>query len=139
MLSLWGDLEQPIALVELAAIVLGVYQVLAVRPQWHGRDVVWFEDNAVVLSAMVRGNSKSASIDVATMGLHIALAMLGCRSWCEYIESEANWMDEASRSIDGGVWAARNGFIMAPLEVPMWPWLQSIDGMVGKVKAQIFP
>ena len=94
LLALWGHMEQPIVPVEMSAIVLGVFHILAKRPMWKGRDFVWYEDNAVVLSAMVSGRSRSAKLDIAAMVVHLALAMINCRVWFEYVESNANWMDE---------------------------------------------
>ena len=58
-----------------------------------GRDLAWYEDNAVVLSAMVRGKSKPEKLDIASMVAHLALAMLNCRVWFEYVESDViGWM-----------------------------------------------
>ena len=85
------------------------------------RDFVWYEDDAVVLSAMVSGRSRSAKLDIAAMVVHLALAMINCRVWFEYVESNANWMDEASRIEEGGPWAQRNGFSMSQAEVPLCP------------------
>jgi hypothetical protein len=102
LLSLWGHMEQPIVPVEMSAIVLGVFHILAKRPMWKGRDFVWYEDSAVVLSAMVGGKSRSAKMNRVAMVVHLTLAMLSCRVWFEYGESNANWMDEASRVGEGG-------------------------------------
>jgi hypothetical protein len=137
LLALWGHMEQPIAPVEMSAVVLGVFHILAKRPMWKGRDFVWYEDNAVVLSAMVSGKSRSAKLDIAAMVVHLALAMLNCRVWFEYVESNANWMDEASRVEEGGPWAQRNGFSMSQAMVPLWPWQEPVAGMVERVRTRL--
>ena len=121
----------------MSAIVVGIFHVLAQRPSWKGRDLVWYEDNAVVLSAMVKGKSRSEKLDIASMVAHLALAMLNCRVWFEYVESDANWMDEASRVAGGGPWAQRNGFAMSQVQVPVWPWQESVAGMIERVRTRL--
>ena len=86
---------------------------------------------------MVRGKSRSEKLDVAAMVAHLAFAMLNCRVWFEYVESNANWMDEASRVAGGGPWAQRNGFVMSQVQVPLWPWQEPVAGMVERVRTRL--
>ncbi len=49
-------------------------------------------------------------------------AGLGTRSWFEYVESDANWSDGASRMLTEDPWAKANGFTVVMASVPAWPW-----------------
>jgi hypothetical protein len=67
--------------------------------------MIWFVDNSVTVAALVKGRSGSSHIDAAVMSIHLALGLRRSRAWWEYIESESNWTDEASRKLEKGSWA----------------------------------
>ena len=79
VVSLWGPVEQPIAYVGLAAVMLGILVIMQQHPLWRGRDIVWCEDNSVVLAALIKVGSNNAKLDTAVMVIHTALAHMGCR------------------------------------------------------------
>ena len=54
LLAEWGDSEHCIALIEQAALILGI---LRFKDLLRNRSVLWFEDNAAVLSGLVKGTS----------------------------------------------------------------------------------
>ena len=89
---------------------------------FQNRDFYWYEDNAVVLASLTKGDSRLEDIDSATSTVHLALAHLGARGWFEYIQSDSNWADSASRLLFADPWAPRNGFILEAMEIPEWPW-----------------
>ena len=130
-MKLWGEVEQPIACVELEAALLGIFGILQAHPHWHGRDVVWYEDNSVVLAALIKGSSGNAQLDAAVMIVHTAISCLGCRIWFEYSESESNWADEPSRLLARSLWPVKKGFRMQ--EAPE----QSVTGMVAAVQSRL--
>ena len=98
---------------------LGITELAAIFKE---RKVIWFEDNTAVLSGLVRGCSSHAELDTGVASIHMLLAVLEARCWFEWIESKANWSDEASRQLLGGSWAADNNFHMRMGSIPSWPW-----------------
>ena len=56
-------------------------------------------DNAVALGALIKGSSGAPLVDRAAMVAAVASASLRTRVWYEYIESESNWSDSASRAL----------------------------------------
>ena len=62
-------------------------------------------------------------LDAGAATIHLLLAALGARAWFEYVESDANWSDGASRSLADDPWAKANGFIVELGSVPTWPWV----------------
>ena len=62
-------------------------------------------------------------LDAGAATIHLLLAALGARAWFEYVESDANWSDGASRSLAADPWAKANGFRVKLGSVPTWPWV----------------
>ena len=120
LMKVWGDTEHCIALVEQAAIILGIIRF---REVLRGRSLLWFEDNSVVLSGLVKGSSGHPLLDAGAATIHLMLAALEARAWFEYVESDANWSDGASRLLAADPWAKANGFTVEMGSVPTWPWL----------------
>ena len=54
--------------------------------------------------------------------IHLLLAHLQADAWWEYIESEANWSDGASRKGVLDEWIHDHKFKVIKCEVPQWPW-----------------
>ena len=98
----WGGSEHCIALIEQAALILGI---LKFKDILRERSVLWFEDNAAVLSGLVKGTSGHAKLDSGAASIHLLLAALGARTWLEYVESGAKWSDGASRLLTFDPWA----------------------------------
>ena len=88
---------------EQAAVVLGLQEA-----GWRlrGRRAVWFEDNSVVLSGLVKGSSGSPELDDAFAAIHLWMAAIKTCTWFEYIESAANWSDGASGLLEKDPWCA---------------------------------
>jgi len=123
----WSVKEQYIALVEQSAIALGIDTF---KHRLRNRDVIWFEDNAVVLSGMVKGRCHCPEVDDAMAALHLAFAMLRTRVWYEYVESDANWSDGPSRELSANEWLVQEGFSVHTTDAPAWPWLVSPEDRV---------
>ena len=113
----WGA-EEGIALVEEAAVMLALQEE---GSRWRHRDIVWYIDNSVILSAMTKGASRSIAIDRAALVLHLVIAGLGARVWWEYVESKANWSDELSRQLKDP-WLESQGFLVSHCTLNAWPW-----------------
>ena len=58
---------------------------------------------------------------------HSALAKLRSTVWFEYVESNSNWSDGASREGLKDPWTRENGFSVGVCEVPIWPWTADAD------------
>ena len=119
-MAVWGDSEHCIALVEQAALVLGIINF---QDMMRGRSLLWFEDNSAVLSGLVKGSSSHPLLDAGNATIHLLLASLQARAWFEYVESDANWSDGASRLLAADPWIMANGFALDIGSVPSWPWL----------------
>ena len=133
LIARWrADSEQYIALVEQAAVMMGI---LHASPIIRGRDLLWFEDNSVVLSGLVRGASSSGELDSGCSCIHLSLAMLKVRAWWEYVESKSNWADGPSRGSDD--FLVSNSFRKFPGSIPMWPWTVAADERVALLR-QLF-
>ena len=116
---------------------MGVFGLLARGPSWHARDIICFEDNAVAVPVLVKESSRSQCISVEVMSAHLARATLRCRSWWEYVESSANWMDQASRLLEDGGWAPSRGFSLECLDIPLFPWTADFSSMRALVRAAL--
>ena len=119
LLGVWQNPTQPIALVEQAAVILGIIHFKDIL---RGRSVLWFEDNSAVLAGLVKGSSSAPELDQGVAVAHLLLAALQVRVWFEYVESASNWSDGVSRELDQDPWAKDNGFPVAMAQVPQWPW-----------------
>ena len=119
LMAVWGSSEHCIALVEQAAIILGL---VTFGHMLQGRSLLWFEDNSAVLSGLIKGASSHALLDAGNATIHLLLASLQARAWFEYIESDANWSDGASRMLTADTWTRENGFVLQTRPVPLWPW-----------------
>ena len=75
-----------------------------------------------------------ADLDDGSCAVHLCLAVLRSRVWWEYVESKANWADEASRGGDNLL--RRNGFQLWPGFIPTWPWTCSAVDRVKLLKEQ---
>ena len=114
----WASIQdQYIPMVEQSAVVMGL---LEAKDIVAGRDVIWYEDNSVVLSGLVKGASGEHDLDQGSSCVHLGLAVMKTRIWWEYIGSKANWSDEASRGGDSLL--LRNGFLIKAGVIPTWPW-----------------
>ena len=71
----------------------------------------------------VKGSSGHAMLDSGAATIHLLLAALETRTWFEYVESDANWSDGASRLLTHDPWAIANGFKVELGDVPTWPWV----------------
>ena len=67
------------------------------------------QDNANVLSAMVKGSSGNPVVDRMSIIVSLASAYLRTRVWFEYIESDSNWADGASRKLLEDDWSVSHG------------------------------
>ena len=119
LLAEWGESEHCIALIEQAALILGI---LTFKDVLRGRSVLWFEDNSAVLSGPIKGASGHAMLDSGAATIYLLLAALETRTWFEYV-SDANWSDGASRLPTHDPWAIANGFKVELGSFPTWPWV----------------
>ena len=119
-----GQGDQYIVQVEQAAVV---GTLLAVPDMFRGRDFLWFEDSSVVLVSLAKGSSKTAEIDAGTTVVHLCLAQMGARGWFEYVQSDSNWSDSASRKLMDDEWAPSMGFTLSWMDIPTWPWAGAQD------------
>jgi hypothetical protein len=86
-----------IAAVEQAAVLAGIMHF---AQRLRGRDIIWFEDNSVVLAGLVKGTSMNPELDRGAATGHLLLSQIQARVWFEYIETKSKWSDGASRELD---------------------------------------
>ena len=60
--------------------------------------------------ALVKGSSRSHSLDQMAKIIHLACFAIHSVPYFEYFESKANWADEISRVGAQGNWASNNAF-----------------------------
>ena len=73
-------------------------------------------------------------MDRGCAAVHLILAHLKCDIWWEYVQSESNWSDGASREGKDNTWIQEKGFSIISCEVPEWPWSVSMAERQTKVK-----
>ena len=71
LINRWSHEEQYIDHVEQAALVLAI---LDERAFLRGRDAIWFIDNTVALSAIIKGSSSEPDIARAAAATYLTLA-----------------------------------------------------------------
>ena len=81
----------------------------------------------------MKGSSREEHLDIGFSAIHLTLAAMQMRTWFEYIESEANWADGASRLLLRDPFAAVAGFRFVDGQVPLWPWTLSGQERLDKV------
>jgi hypothetical protein len=69
---------------------------------------------------MVKGASGSPVVDRMAIVVALACAFLRTRVWFEYIQSDSNWSDGASRKLDLDVWCQTNHFELAQMDLLEW-------------------
>ena len=115
----WSHRVQFIDLVEQSAVIMA----LTLCPGLFARsDILWFIDNSVALAGLAKGANGGLEMDKGCAVIHLLLAHLQADAWWEYVESEANWSDGASRTGSLDKWVHDNKFKVVRCEVPQWPW-----------------
>jgi hypothetical protein len=128
----WENIsDRYIALVEQAAVIMGLQMA---SEMFRGRDFVWYEDNSVVLSGLVKGANHGAELDAGCATIHLGFARIGARGWYEYVESAANWADGASRLLHEDPFLREHGFETYTGQVPLWPWCEPASSRVARVE-----
>ena len=90
----WSHRVQFIDLVERSAVITALTLLPGMFAQ---SDILWFIDNSVALAGLARGANSGIKMDRGCAVFHLLLAHLQADAWWEYVESEANWSDGASR------------------------------------------
>jgi hypothetical protein len=105
--DLWGCQETYITQLELLTVIVALVECASM---FRGCRGLFFVDNVSALMAMVKGRSRTESLDnLARLG-HFASFALGASAYYEYVQSKANWSDEISRLGLEGPWAHQQGF-----------------------------
>ena len=87
---------------------------------------------------MIKGSSGAPLVDRAAMIAAVASASLRTRVWYEYIESESNWSDSASRVLSMCPFCRKHGFELVEFpSFPTWPWLSTGDAFLDTVDLEI--
>ena len=112
--ALWGEKKTYIAQLELIAVFVAMVEVASLIRRSHG---LWFIDNVAALMALVKGSSKTSSLDQIAKATQLGCFALEIQSYYEYVESKANWSDEISRLGSEGPWAIQNHFQIKQCQV----------------------
>ena len=107
LLDLWPASDNHIMRIEALAVVVGI---VLLAEYFRGRTLVWFVDNSSALGAFLKGHSRDPLLHVFTQLIHLLLFKLDVRVWWEWVETDANWSDGASRLFSECDWATRHQF-----------------------------
>ena len=119
LMKAWGNSEHCIALVEQAALILGI----RFRTSSEGDPSCGSRKIQPCCQDFSQGLQLTLVLDAGAATIHLLLAALGARAWFEYVQSDSNWSDGASRLLTEDQWAKANGFTIKKGGVPTWPWL----------------
>ena len=86
--------KQQIGQLEALAALIGP---LCFPELFRDADCLHFIDNTSALAGCIKGSSGVEDSNRIYQILHLKIATLRCRYWCEYVESQANLVDEPSR------------------------------------------
>ena len=103
----WRAAKAPIAKIEAYAILMGV------ASSWDAfkhRDIMWYVDNTTVLHAMIRGATNDPDVHAMVQIVYLLAFIGNIRIYWEYVESDSNWADGASRVLIDDPWARENQF-----------------------------
>ncbi len=88
----------------------------------RGRRVVWYVDNTSAMASFVKGTSKSAELE-KIVGLFWMLAWhFDILVWFEWVDSDSNWSDGASRLFQEDPFASAHQFRMQEMQQPSREW-----------------
>ncbi len=105
----WAEVRNPILKVEFYAIVIGL---LVSWDSVVGCDLIWFVDSTAALAAAIKGTSKDQDVVAMTQLLYFLLFAGDIRVYWEYVESDSNWSDGASRDLLADLWSRQHGFYL---------------------------
>ena len=92
----------------------------------------------MALGALVKGSSGNPLVDRAAMIAAVASTTLRSRVWYEYIQSESNWSDSASRLLGLCPFCKKYGFTLVEFPIfPTWPWLSTGDSFLDTVDSYL--
>ena len=100
-------------------------------------EVLLLQDNANVLSAMVKGASGNPVVDRMAITFSLASAYLRTRVWFEYVESDSNWSDGASRKLYEDEWTQQHGFKLSQFVIPDWVVTASTPELLNFTKESL--
>ena len=120
-----------IAHVEQAAVV-ATFACVVELFRW--RDVIRFIDIFVALASLAKGRSQDPDLDAGAFATNLVLAHIGARCWLEYVESDSNRSDQASRLLADDPRLHQHGFIPRWIRAPVLPWFVCPDQRVAVVK-----
>ncbi len=130
VMEFWQPAANPIMKIEFYAILVGVIS------RWSelvGHDVVWYIDNTSALAAAIKGSSADPDVAAMAQVLYVLIFACDARIFWEYVESESNWADGASRDLLEDEWAKTNGFFLRRVRefrVPVGPLLERLEGVM---------
>ena len=76
-----------------------------------------------MLMGLCKGSSSQCDLDAGAASCHMLMPGLQARGWLEYVESNANWSDGASRRLHEDPWIIKEGFLVQEAQVPLWLWM----------------
>ena len=94
-------------------------------PLVQRRRVLYFLDNASALHGFVKGGSSNAPLGRSIQIAHLMAAATGAQPWFEFVDSEANWSDGASRRLFLDEFSREHGFRLTRASVPARWWVCS--------------
>ena len=129
LLAAWGygprqlaEGGNPIMLCEAAMVPLFLREYAELV---RGRRILYFLDNAAALHGFVKGGSRNAPLGRSILIANLLAASSGAQPWFEFVDSEANWSDGASRQLFLDKFSQEHGFDLTRARVPAHWWVCS--------------
>ena len=94
-------------------------------------------DNTPALCSYVAGSDRAADIVRTVHVFYMLCTVLRCRVWWEWVKSDANWADGASRLLFEDGFARRHRFSISALATPAWPWEMALPQLAKRVRAVV--
>ena len=80
--------------------------------------MLWFVDNESAVSSLIRGSSRQGDLAELSQLTHLVWALLGCRVWIEWVDSESNLADGLSRKAEQDTWTQDQDWEISKVFIP---------------------
>ena len=84
----------------------------------QGRDVIWYVDNQTACQHLIKYTSSVHDLSILAAVTQLLLTRLSCRVYWEYVESEANPVDELSRDGLRDAWTLAQNWELLQAQLP---------------------
>ena len=90
-------------------------------------DLIWFIDNTPTCSCLIKGSSSHSDLAAISTMTNLLLASLNCRTYFEYVQSEANCADGLSRGSLTDPWTIQQAWDPSMAKLPDFVLLSKLQ------------